>query len=264
MGYRVLIPVTAAPEMVAPLLASIPDHTKLVLVNNYTNPEVALLCRRAHDAGAEVYHFPENLGVAASWNIGLAKLTEPDVDLVCVLSASVIFRQPFEAFIDMVRAAEEEKACSVHLTPGLAYHCATYTKLGLKLGGYYDENFWPAYVEDVDYLRRSALNGVQETVNILSHVGLDHIDRHGVGMTGKTLPAFQALLTANQGRYGEYYVRKWGAWTGCRAPQTPHYLTPFNDPTKGVNDWSVDCTFNNVWANNPNWTRPAKPYVTIT
>jgi glycosyltransferase involved in cell wall biosynthesis len=252
MDYRILMPVATNPELVTQKLRDVPDLTKLVLVNNFDNPKVLEQCRIARDEGAEVYYYPENLGVATSWNIGLSKL-EGNVDFVIFLSVSVVFERPLQHFIDFIMDAEmKEGNCRYVASSRAMMHCFAHTQLGLTLGGYFDENFWPAYYEDTDYCRRSLFNGVQERVVLCN---LDDVVHSKASSLTMKEPRLLRLLQANAGRIHKYYLRKWGG-----EHLSEKYTRPFNNPNTDINEWIVESPFHNTLSNDPLWRLPQRPY----
>jgi GT2 family glycosyltransferase len=83
--------------------------------------------------------------------------------------------------------------------------------------GWYDENFFPAYFEDNDYMRRLAL----------AHVATLHIDAEA---THDGSASLHVLPAAEQRAFGghfeglrRYYVRKWGG-----QPNSERFDKPFN------------------------------------
>jgi len=234
MDYKILLPVTNNPELVEDKLHEV-DLERLILVNNFENPEVELLCRQAEDGGAEVHRYPRNLGLAASWNLGLRRMKEEECDFVIILSASAVFEgEIIERFVEGIAKYEIAKGRqSRYLASSKAtLHCFAQTSKSVDLGGYFDENFWPIYCEDTDYCRRSVLNGVHLGVVQLRLDDLVRSRGFSIAMKDRRL---MRLLQLNQARMGEYYVNKWGGVQGSEV-----YITPFDDPSLGVNDWTVD------------------------
>ena len=95
--------------------------------------------------------------------------------------------------------------------------------------GLYDENFYPVYYDDTDYIRRMKLKGVEKTRCFPPRIsqtlnGAVHSD-----------PAIFDLYWSNIGHIHDYYIRKWG---GDYMQET--FTTPFNDPTKTIKDWIIE------------------------
>lgn len=94
-----------------------------------------------------------NRGVAASWNLGVAAMYEADADWLLILSAACRFGE--RGGIDLVEALHEhEGAHAVEAAHGIGWHCIAIARSTFDAVGRFDENFWPAYFEDLDFGRR--------------------------------------------------------------------------------------------------------------
>jgi hypothetical protein len=162
---------------------------------------------------------PENRGVAAAWNHILDIAAGP----VIISNDDVVFGP--ETFAEMCGALERSPFVS-----GDGWALFGQTPECLARVGYYDEHFWPAYYEDVDYAVRLHKAGIP-VVRPLSHP---------VGHDGwATLKALgdPAWLRLGRQRNLLYMVNKWGVdgWDYVSSPLT--YETPFNgNPPPG---WSL-------------------------
>jgi len=233
MDYKVLLPVTNNPELVQDKLKEI-DLSKLILINNFDNKEVELLCQQAEVRGAEVLRYPRNLGLAASWNVGLRKMKEQDKDFVIILSVSAVLEKPVSYFAEQIIKYEETQSMqSRYLASGLAtLHCFAHTSRGVDIGGYFDENFYPIYYEDMDFSRRSQLNGLEQEVKNLNLEDFAKSRAYSIAMKD---PRLFKLFQLSTNRMVDYYNRKWG---GYQLQETFSY--PFNNSAIGVNEWTVD------------------------
>lgn len=244
MNYKVLLPVMNRPELVQHVLDQIPDFERLILVNNYTDPVVMKQSVYALDRGATVYHFPLCLGCGGSWNLGMMEL-ERDADVVIILASSAVFERPFQLILDKLDEYQLKHYRYI-FDATTSLHCWAMTREGLRVGGYFDENFWPCYYEDTDYCQRSKRNGFDGGKVYVGQTGL--MRTAGRSLTVRSDPALMMLHQNTIGPIVDYYERKWGK-LGAET-----YATPFDDPSMGVNDWSVkDSRFNNTLINNPDW-----------
>jgi len=265
LKYRILIPVTNRPDLVRYVFDNIPDKSKLTVVNNYGHSGVNHLCRKVHSEGAELYEFPLNLGVAASWNIGLREMMEEQNDVVIILSASVVFDKSFQTLLDLLERKWEGHT-QVTFDRKVNLHCSAFTRLGVELGGYFDETFWPIYREDTDYYRRSKLNGFGEKVWRGQHGRENHPDGECddscvqlVHSAGASLAirdeGLRKCHVANSPRTLHYYQRKWGG-----DHFSERFLTPFNE-VQEVNEWIKPSHFHNpLYSNITSWEHPKQPY----
>jgi glycosyltransferase involved in cell wall biosynthesis len=233
MNYRILLPVTNNPGLVKDKLEEV-DLTKLTLINNFDNPGVELLCKQAESKGTLVYRYPKNLGLAASWNVGLREVVNQNLDFVIILSVSAVFNKSINYFIDSIYDHMSKHGPMYrYLASGQAtLHCFAHTRLCIDMGGYFDENFYPIYHEDTDFCYRSTLNGVNKKVKNLHLKNVVHSRAFSISMKDKRL--FR-LYQENAGRIGSYYQSKWGG-----VHRSEIYPYPFNNPSIKVNEWTVD------------------------
>lgn len=250
--YRILLPVTGSPELVKiKLEKDIPDLSKLILVNNFDNRDVYDLCIRARDNGATLYYHPENFGLAASWNIGLHYLEQnPSCGFVIFLSASAKFNQPIEKFIDQIRRNEETKKYHRYIATSMAtLHCFAHTQLAVTDMGFFDENFYPIYIEDTDMSYRSTLlreGGCEILVHTFNNPSslVQSINFSNAVNTDKRL--FKQYQM-NVGRMGDYWKRKWSGCVGAG-----EWKFPFNNCTLPVNYWEKEGSFVALDSKGPN------------
>lgn len=251
MKYKVLLPVTGSPDMVQRNIDSLPDLSRLIIVNNFDNPDVKFLCHQAKSRGAEVYHCPFNLGVGASWNVGMRRAMEDGDDVCFILSASCILDVPFEKVVEAVAEEESKKAWGYYRFDWVTTttHLFAWTRLGIETGGYYDENFWPIYFEETDRSTRAGRNGMAALYKEMGHLKCMHSE--GVSAAVARDPRLLSLYQHNVDRFHKYYLRKWG---GDHTQET--FDRPFNDPNKGYNDWIIEGPFNNLLINDHAWMPP--------
>lgn len=106
---------------------------------------------------------------------------------------------------------------------GMAHSACLFYKSTFDVVGCWDENFFPAYFEDIDAGRRAMLAGL--TLGLCPDTNVWH---HGSG----TLAKDSQLEAAHHDWFKlneAYYVRKWGGNIGKET-----YTTPFNDPLLGL------------------------------
>lgn len=153
--------------------------------------------------GFLIYRDPNghNLGVARSWNIGAKAVLEQKKDYLVIISASLEFGPK-------MGHVWTEYLWGHHIVKSLGHgwHLIAIHRSVLETVGLFDENFYPAYEEDVDFSRRLFLAGlfssqkdyIRPWVNAMSH---------GVGGHVYEISAPNAPLV-------EYYVEKWGGIKG--------------------------------------------------
>lgn len=125
------------------------------------------------------------------------------------------------------------------------------TREGVRQLGYFDENFWPAYLEDGDYWRRICVSGAK----VCHAAGINSI--HGENGEGScTIHSDPDLARRNEATHQRnwiYYRAKWGfgltggASEGHRKPLTiggqkeeirETFITPF-DRGGALNEWKL-------------------------
>ena len=98
------------------------------------------------------------------------------------------------------------------------------TAYGVDTVGLFDENIYPAYLEDCDWARRADLLGVRRCD--VPDVHAIHGDENLTGScTVNENPELAARNSRTHGGNFDYYRRKWGGLNG-----TETFATPFNDP----------------------------------
>lgn len=172
--------------------------------------------------GIEVEYYPNNLGVAASWNRGLIR----GAKWTLIVSASVRFGNGLQSFID----GASKRASAYGLNPRMAMHLYVIGKATVDEIGYPDENFYPIYEEDIDLWRRMILGGI--TGDGRSELPYYHPD--DVTVVGDAMALKSGAIKFDMSENYAYTVRKWG----MRAPHTEAaYKHPFNNPANPLSFW---------------------------
>ena len=166
----------------------------------------------------------QNIGVAASWNLIIDRAApEP----VVISNDDIVFN--FHTFRELSDALS---VCYFVEGDGWALFGQRFELV--KKIGYYDENFWPAYYEDVDYdlrLSRADITPVEPLTEPVAH--------HGWATT-RTL-GDPEWLKEGRLRNHAYFLTKWGGesrnprWNGHAG--ITQYKKPFNGkPPEGWNE----------------------------
>lgn len=172
-----------------------------------------------------IAEMPLNAGVAASWNEVIKLFPAP---WWLIVNSDIEFAPgdlaKFEQAIQTTEAGIVADGINNMACFGITANC-------VQRVGLFDENFFPAYGEDIDYMRRCRLLGVEH--RYLQGTGM----RHDRSSTVKALPA--ELQDRNRETFEAnkaYYERKWGGWEGQET-----FEHPFNDPGWPVWAWKFDC-----------------------
>lgn len=196
-----IVPILARPELLRAMIESIdyPVEKIVVIDNGGVVP-----------ADIEAIHLPHNIGVAASWNLGI-KVT-PRAPWWLIVNSDLTFGPG-----DLERLANTvSPRPALYKMLGLAAFAIN--QATLEAIGLFDESFHPAYNEDIDYQRRADLAGVP------------HIE---VGFSGTHVGSatiFADLIYRRQNAIthpanDRYYERKWGG----TKQGGERFATPFNN-----------------------------------
>jgi GT2 family glycosyltransferase len=227
----IIVPILNQPEMIDRLLGSI-DYPveRVVIIDNGGVVDPFIGGRRATPFPVHVINPGANLGVGASWNLGIkANVTAP---WWLIVNHDIEFGPGDLALLD---AEVEPRSATVYKMLGLAAFAIT--PPAIQMAGFCDENIHPAYNEDLDWERRMVLGGV--IVRDVRFTG-SHVGSATIG--------FDAVLRYQNGRThpdnDRYYAAKWGG--AKQGGET--FETPFNRGGD-VADWTLDIDRlrNNAW-----------------
>lgn len=191
-------------------------------------------------AAARSRYFPYgvNRGLARSWNDGVKAAFDDGNDVTLIVNDDLFFYDGgFDQFVDFILTEKARQPdFGIAMTYGMepqkqATHPGAALERVLSLGacfaigegalqkvGYFDENFWPAYLEDFDYHYRLGLAGVPllcDERTLLQHQRSATVRRDRL---------LGLLHGQRLSRNEQYYRRKWGG-----APDQETYLHPFGD-----------------------------------
>lgn len=167
-----------------------------------------------------------NRGVARSWNIGIERMLATDARWLVIISAAMRFGQSrMRDFIArIIHAADDEIA--VEGGHGIGWHLIAFRRDVFECVGRFDENFYPAYWEDLDFSWRVKLGFGLDPPYWSKFEAVDAICAeigHGISRGGVTVDP-DALIA--------YYLSKWGAFAADES-----WRHPFNDPTRPLSWW---------------------------
>lgn len=203
--------------------AARPVAGELLVVDN--TPE-GRLWDEPPDETAVVRPVEGNLGVAASWNVAARRVLEGAADWLIISSHALILGERLADAAGRLIAAGEAEGVA-HASFG--WHLVAISRGALRVVGLFDENFWPAYFEETDWLYRAGLAGVaspRENGRAWPHVAIEGSDRgHGLLVAERRVQPDWAALEG-------YYKRKWGGAQGLE-----RYRAPFNEASLDWRDW---------------------------
>ncbi len=155
-----------------------------------------------------------NLGVAASWNKGI----DADKAFTVFVSSYLVFDEGLARTIERMIEASNEFGCLTWQ----ACHAWGMTRRTFELCGRFDTNFWPAYFEDVSYLRVMELAGVHNAANPMPKIAVP-----GICPQARSLAL--GLAHPDMDKLRAYYHACWGG-----EPFQETFKHPFNDDTKPI------------------------------
>lgn len=213
----------------------------IVIVNNGNDPSVAEAIEKISKERHNVIVFkPEkNLGVSGGWNWVLQNFNPP---WYFIAGNDVMFTEG-----DLEKMVAE--AWANHESMGMffgnqGHNAYIMTRLAVDIVGLYDENFYPAYLEDCDYMWRMHLAGVSYVDVQDCHIIHGEAPTWG-SHTIYSNPVFRTLNGITHSNGYNYYTRKWGGSNGGEV-----YRQPFNDPNNAPSHWVLDPEWrklNDIW-----------------
>jgi glycosyltransferase involved in cell wall biosynthesis len=214
-----IVPILNQPELLDAMLGSI-DHPvdRVVIIDNGDVLDEGWLTWHPQYRVIQPGH---NLGVAASWNLGM-KVT-PQAPWWLIVNHDITFGPG-----DLARLEEtvNPAAATIYFMLGMASFAIT--RYTVNAVGVFDENFAPAYNEDLDFARRLDLLA-------LPRVEVGFSGTHVGSATIHSDPALRAQNGATHMANDAYYARKWGGHK--QGGET--FSTPFNRGGH-VGDWRLD------------------------
>jgi len=190
------------------------------------------------EAHGDAYLFPHgfNRGLAKSWNDGILEAYSDGVDFVLVTNDDIEFG---EGGADrMVREAIEGRDNFAIFTSGRAgrnkegraahnWSCFILMPIALEKVGCFDENFFPALYEDLDYFRR--MNNLHLNVPTVQ----DNV-WHGGSLTSSTDFRLGLKRRTFEELNRRYYLRK---WKGFNCPFGDKRFDFYIDPLQRANPY---------------------------
>ncbi|MEB8536637.1 hypothetical protein OW565_10635 [Acidithiobacillus ferriphilus] len=186
--------------------------------------------RRSH------LHFHcENRGLAKSWNDGIIESTKSGNDITMVINDDVEFLQTgFDDWIEFILThrdhglifltGEEPQEDGTTVVRPQDFACFSFGPQARKLVGAFDEEFTPAYYEDMDYIVRASL------CNISTHTDERILCRHERSSTKRQNVEIYEKVSYFWQKNRELMITKWGDAT----PGVGTYSYPFDDAKNSI------------------------------
>lgn len=178
-----------------------------------------------------------NRGLSKSWNDGVHAAYQDGAEYALLANDDLYFIDGgFEKFIYFAR---QNDGLDIGYTLGLeigqsdlagqvvqqGLGCGIIARSAIKKIGYFDQNFYPAYYEDMDYDLRAVRSGL----NRVTHT--DYLVEHERSTTARSNPEIKTKLAEIMHLNRDYFERKWNIFD--REPERfgneIPYACPFND-----------------------------------
>lgn len=225
MKFLILLPVIVESVADKCLDTIDPVYYKNILIIDNTKDSIK------HRAGISYEHHPENLGVARSWNIGAHKVVKDKLDYLIIISATMLFQDGLRDFIEALEANKNRWGLETqHI-----WHCIALNRNMIERCGYFDENFYPAYYEDSDYIRRWELSGIHNTMSQTHRLPKVQVNATHQG----DAHAMKSGIKVNMDASRNYFIKKWGFEPRYDTQENRDklYTAPFNNPENYVDFW---------------------------
>jgi len=231
------IPVLNRGDLLERLIKSL-DYPieKLLIINNGNDGGVAAAIHKITNGlnpfveTVEIHKPGRNLGVAPSWNLIMAKY--PDAPYWLIGSNDMCFSRKGD--LEKVAGFIEANCESYAVMHAYAYNFFCVTKAGRDTIGTFDENIYPAYLEDCDHSYRAKLCGAIR-INI-PDIEMTHGDGPFTG--SMTITSSRKFAAANHVTHGNNHVYYYAKWGGPNEHEV--YQHPFNNPALPVSYWALD------------------------
>jgi GT2 family glycosyltransferase len=208
-----IIPVLNRFDLLERVLDSIDFPIDNILIIDNSNSYS--LAEKYNHLNIHLLKMPSNFGVAASWNLGIKSY--PHLDYWLIGSCDNIFKP------GTLEAISKNSSKDKLLKTIGGFGMFSLGSNVVKTIGLFDENFYPAYYEDVDYESRVAKSGI----DAISYLDTD-IEIFGSATTVQSNPIFMEKNNiTNESNY-EYWNLK-------------------NSEGYAPKEWSLERRINNDW-----------------
>lgn len=192
----------------------------LVVIPSIYQPYTDACLRSAHidpDDLCLIDNTVNNKGVGASWNVGARRVLDEGRDWLVICSAGMRFaKRGIATFTDQL--ALHPTAQAVEAGCDLGWHLIAIARTTFERIGFFDENFYPGYYEDLDYGLRirkgfgiNYIPGVESWPKVTVAATLT-MAAHGIHLGG---------VTGDGNVLAAYYADKWNGVSGQEKNDLP-------------------------------------------
>lgn len=247
------VPVVNSSYWVSRLIMSVDYPVEnLVIINNNGKGELDLELNRLAKMNHKyidkitVVHMPANIGCAGAWNLIIKCYMNAKYWIIS--NDDVAFGPGLlKEMHDIIEGSDT--VGMIHPNPGDygigAWDLFLIRENIVQAFGLFDENTYPAYCEDADYIMRFVHRPIHKIIGTEKSYlhgeadSKDYYNDEGGSQTKKTDPALKEMLEKSNEKNIEYLTRKWGE--NWRIVQ-PKYL-PFEDEEKHIGATTYDLEF---------------------
>lgn len=192
-----------------------------------------------HIGKITISHMPGNIGCAAAWNLTIK--SHINAPYWIIVNPDIAFTEGF--LQNMLEMAEDLEVGMVNASAADhgqgSFECFLIKDWLVQSHGLFDENFYPAYLEDTDYIMRMIAAPVKRAY--MNYPFLHgEVDYYVSGsQTWRTEPELKNKIdSARIKNETEYMTMKWGDWIHLNP-----WKTPFNKPEIPVSYTTFDLNF---------------------
>jgi FkbM family methyltransferase len=216
-------------DLLLRLVSSI-DHPvdKLCIVQNSGDPDVVAAVEQITTVKNQwinsvyVERPFRNTGVAPAWNSIIKSF--PECQYWLISNNDTLF---LPGDLMKIHASWQANQDSVITAPNGAFSCFAMGPAVVATVGLFDENIWPIYSEDLDYIIRMRRSNVK-LLPLNSDIG----EANNGSWAIRSSDTYRAANGETQARNERYVAAKWGK---------DHDLpTPYGNPTSSHRDWCYD------------------------
>jgi len=224
----IIVPTLNGHKRLAYMIESIDYHVNdlLIIDNGHSDRGAYDLMCIYHNPMIHKTHtisLPSNLGVAASWNLGIKLF--PWSEYWCIVNDDVIFEP---GALELLELASSSHRIALASSPQ-PWSAFTIGESVVEQVGLFDEAFYPAYFEDTDYTRRAA-SILGADVFVHSAAQINHKNSSTIGSDPVLAAANMRTYITNLETYN------------CKSETTPESVIGWNLSGRRANDWTRHAT----------------------
>lgn len=218
---------------------------KLCIVQNGTddtvNASIKEICTSKNPMINKIYvDRPfRNLGVAPSWNMIMKSFPECDYWLI-VNNDTIFYPGDLQKYHEAWKANQDAIILDANGNINSGFGGFIITPSIISKIGLFDENLWPMYHEDIDYLERIKRANIKKII-----IDSTKYDESQHSQTIKSNDSYRRSNHQTQTMSGQYMNEKWGSQYD--------FVHPWNHGSRTLADWMYDPIrrkyYSQIWNN---------------